>query len=75
MKKHCETLCMLGNFLESKIQKARADGFQDINTDRAEELIRDYLTKLQYAEQEYSELSMSVEAFILKIEDIWSPWG
>lgn len=75
MKQHCETLCMLGQFLERKIKKARADGFQDINTERAEALIGEYLEKLRHAEQEYSELAVSVDAFIAKIEDIWSPWG
>lgn len=74
MKKHCENLCMLGKFLESKIQAARANGFQDVNTDRAEELIKEYLKKMSYAEREYSELSVSVKDFIRKIEDIWSPW-
>lgn len=75
MKKHCENLCMLGKFLESKIKAARANGFQDINTDRAESLIQEYLKKMADAEKEYSELSVSVKELIRKIEDIWSPWG
>lgn len=75
MKKHCENLGMLGKLLESKLQAARANGFQDVNTDRAEELVKEYLKKMSHAESEYSELSASVKAFIRKIEDIWSPWG
>ena len=75
MRKHCETLRMLAEFLDSRIRAARADGFQDINTDRAEELIREFLKKMQRAEEEYSELSESVKAFMDKIEDLWSPWG
>ena len=75
MKKHCETLCALGKLLENKIQVAKANGFQDVNTDRAEALIDEYLKKMAHAESEYSELSASVKEFIRKIEDIWSPWG
>ena len=74
MKKHCENLCMLGKLLESKIQAARANGFQDVNTDRAEELIKEYLKNMSCAEREYSELSGSVKEFIQKVENIWSPW-
>lgn len=75
MKKHCETLCSLGKLLENKIQVAKANGFQDVNTDRAEALINEYLKKMADAEKEYSELSVSVKELIRKIEDIWSPWG
>ena len=74
MKKHCEILCQLGVLLDAKIKQARSDGFQDINTDRAEELITNYLQRMSHAEQEYAELSTSVKDFIHKIEDIWSAW-
>ena len=75
MKRHCEILCQLGAFLDSKIKQARADGFQDINTDRAEQLIAEYLKQMSYAKEEYSELSVSVKEYIHKIEDIWSTWS
>ena len=74
MKKHCELLCQLGVLLDAKIKQARADGFQDINTERAEELIANYLDRMSHAKEEYSELSESVKDFIHKIEDIWSAW-
>ena len=74
MRKHCETLCMLGKLLEGKIQVARANGFEDVNIDRAEELLNAYIEKMSHAEFEYSELSDSVKEFTLKIEEIWSPW-
>ena len=74
MAKHSETLCTLGKLLEEKIQKARADGFEDENTVRAEELIKEYLKKMTLAESEYSELTVSVKELINKIEKIWSPW-
>ena len=74
MTKRLEKLSALGVFLDSKIKEARENGFRDVNTDRAEELIREYLKKLQYAQNEYSELSDSVKEYVLKIEDIWSSW-
>lgn len=74
MKKHCENLCMLGKFLAGKIEAARANGFEDVNIDRAEVLLKEYLKRMSQAEREYSELSDSVKELIRKIEDIWSPW-
>lgn len=74
MRQHCEKLSALGQFLETKIQAARANGFEDVNTDRAEELIKEYIKQMTYAENEYSELSASVKNYICKIEDIWSSW-
>ena len=74
MKRQCQKLTELGVFLKKKIVKARADGFQDVNTDRAEKIIDEYLKKLEVAGAEYSELSESVKEFINKINDIWSPW-
>lgn len=74
MTKRVEKLSALCVFLDSKIKEARENGFRDVNTDRAEELIREYLKKLQYAQNEYSELSASVKEYVLKIEDIWNSW-
>ena len=74
MKRHCEILCQFGVLLDAKIKQARSDGFEDVNADRAEELIGKYLKDLYDAEQEYAELSLSVKDFIRKIEDIWSAW-
>ena len=74
MKKHCETLCALGKLLESKLEKARMDGFEDENTKRAEAVIREYVKKMSSAGMEYQELSESVKELIQKIEIIWSPW-
>ena len=75
MKNHCEILSSLGKLLESKIDEAKTNGFQDINTERAEALVKEYLKRMAHAEREYSELSMSLKEYIRKIEDIWSPWG
>lgn len=74
MRQHCQDLCKLGEFLKYKIQEARNNGFQDVNTDRAELLISEYVKKLSAAEFEYSELSTSVRQFIDKIETIWEDW-
>lgn len=74
MKNHCEQLCQLGELLKNKIQKAKDGGFQDINMDRAEELINEYLKKMKNAESEYLELSNSVNEFVEKIHHIWGAW-
>lgn len=74
MQKHCEMLCELGVAFKTKVKNAKDSGFQDINMERAEKLINEYLKNMIKAKNEYQELSVSVKEFVQKINDIWSAW-
>ena len=68
MTKRCDSLMDLCYFLEEKIREAREDGFEDVNTDRAEAEIKKFIEKMRMAESEYSELSVSVKYYIEKMD-------
>lgn len=74
MKRHCEVLESLGTMILNNINVARADGFDDINCDRAEEIIKDYKKELTKTKEEFEELKTSVDRFTGTIDDYWSSW-
>ena len=75
MKKHCDILEYMCLSLEKEISDARLEGFDDINCDRAEEIIQRYIQGTKEARLEYKELSESVKEYIDKINDIWGCWS
>jgi len=75
LTQHCTRLEELGYELKHGIERARSDGFQDVNCDKAENEIDEYCRNLNNARDEFEELATSVRAFVDKIHDIWNSWG
>lgn len=74
LNKHCDYLEELGKIILNNINVARQSGFDSINCDRAEEIIKEYQKTLNATKSEFIELNDSVQAFIDKINEIWSSW-
>ena len=74
MQKHCDTLEDLGKVILHNIRVARSEGFDDINCDRAEEIINDYRNTLSKTKYEFDELNESIENFVGIIDDYCSSW-
>lgn len=74
MCKHCETLDDLGRIILNNIRVARSEGFDDVNCDRAEEIINEYRRTLANTKYEFDELNDSIKQFIETINDYWSSW-
>ena len=74
MQKHCETLDDLGKAILHNIRIARSEGFDDVNCDRAEEIINNYRTTLSKTKFEFDELNESIKEFVGIIDDYWSSW-
>ena len=74
MKKHCEALQAYAETISKNIAQAETDGYQDVNSEKAKEIIAEYRKKLQAAEQEFSELAVSVDQYGEKIDAMWKIW-
>ena len=74
MKKRCETLQAYAETISRNIMQAEADGYQDVNSEKAKEIIAEYRKKLEAAEQEFSELAVSVDQYGEKIDAMWKMW-
>ena len=74
MKKNCENLHAFAETVSRNIAQAEADGYQDVNSEHAKEIIAEYRKKLEAAEQEFSELAVSVDQYGEKIDKMWKIW-
>ena len=74
MRRHCDTLDDFGRIILNNIRVARSEGFDDVNCDRAEEIINEYRRTLANTKYEFDELNDSIKQFIETISDYWSSW-
>ena len=71
----CAFMDKMGHGLKNNIEYAKENGYRDVNSEKAERIIDEYLQKLTKCRGELEELAESVNKFVVKMDDIWGSWS
>ena len=74
IRERCDYMDAVGVALKNNIEVAKENGYQDENSEKAEQIIDEYCQRLNSCKNELDELGASVKRFIDKMEDIWNSW-